>query len=1164
MQRLLSRLTWCFVLFLVPACLRAQYRQGVFSSTLHKAVYPLADTISLDAFSIEPGSVHILNVPDTDFITLAVQGRLVWRRKPATDSVVITYRTLNVSLAQVYSHKDRRLVDSNYVFPIYHYDEDAVNSRNFVDFNQLDYKGSYGRSITVGNNQDVTLNSQFNMQMSGYILDSIKLDAAITDNTIPFQPEGNTQRLQEFDQVFIHLQKNKHDLTLGDYALERPPGYFLNFYKRVQGVYYQDEFRLNRNTVNKTGLSGSIAKGAFARNIFDGQEGNQGPYKLSGNNGEQFFIVLAGTERVYINNVLMERGENADYVIDYNTAELRFMPRRMITKDSRIQVEFEYQDRNYLNSLVYAYDELQIGNKWNIRLNAYSNQDAKNQPYLQNLDGAQKRFLSGIGDSVQSAFYPNIATDTFAANKILYKLVDSTVASVHYDSVFIYTTNPDSARYSLSFSFVGDGMGDYILANTNANGRVYSWIAPVAGDHRGNYAPVQLLIAPKMQQVFTLNTTYNIDSLKTINLEVGASNTDPNLFSSRDNNTHLGTVAHLSYIETRPLGSRDSTGQSKWSLQNKVSYEFVQDRFKAIAPYRNVEFGRDWNVPQAGDKPDEQLVNVGTKLQNKRFGTTAYDFTLYKRGSDYSGYRNIVSYDHNYKAVHAGFVMNMLNAADTSWKTTFFRPSVYAEYKIRPLLNMIAGGRYDAEHDAIRSKTGDTLTPAAFAFDVTSFYLKTPGKQAFNWAINYSLRRDQLPRNNDFRQQSHSHNIDLRVGIARWQDHRIDFTGTYRKLYIDDSTFKSQKPEESLLGRLEYTGSILKGVLSGTTLYEFGAGQEQKRSYTYVEVPAGQGVYNWIDYNGDGVQQANEFEVALYPDQKKFIRVYTPTNEYVKVNYVNFNQSITFDPSYFWRDDKKHWQRFVSRFSDQLALQIGNRLLASQGLNSYNPFVNVADDASIIVTNNSFSNTFYFNRSSTKWGLDYNYLNNNGKQLLNYGVESNNSKQHLGRLRWNITRAWMLTLSGKGGYRAYLSALDDGRSYHIDNWSGEPSLTWLYRSVLRITGSYKHEERDNSIQYGGEHAKIESANLEFRLSKTSTGAIQLRGTYSNIYFDGLVSAPIAFTMLDALQKGDNFLWGMTWERKVTKGIEVSLEYEGRKAGNTNVIHTGRMSLRAIL
>ena len=1142
----------------------AQSGQGSFFSRLQHRSYAVSDTITVDSFTLAAGTVHITNMPDTDFTVLHESSQIVWKHKPVADSVRITYRTLGMSLNKVYSHKSRKMVDSNYAFLIYHHDDDAKNNGNFVDFNQLDYKGSYGRSISLGNNQDVTLNSQFNMQMSGYILDSIKLDAAITDNTIPFQPEGNTQRLQEFDQVFIHLQKNKHDLTLGDYVLDRPPGYFLNFYKRVQGLYYQDEFKLNKSITNKAGLSGSIAKGQFARNIFEGEEGNQGPYKLTGNNGEQFFIVLAGTEKVYINNILMERGENADYVINYNTAELRFMARRMITKDSRIQVEFEYQDRNYLNSLFYAYDELHIGKKWNLRLNAYSNQDAKNQPYLQTLNGSQKRFLSGLGDSIQNAFYPNIATDTFAANKILYKLVDSTVATVHYDSVFVYSTNPDSARYNLSFSFVGDGKGDYVIANTNANGRVYYWIAPVNGRHQGNYAPVQLIITPKMQQVFSLNTTYNIDSLKAVNVEVAASNTDPNLFSSTDNGTHLGMAARVNYTEKRWLGVKDSTGVSKWNWQNKVSYEYVQDRFKAIAPYRNVEFGRDWNVPISGDKPDEHLVNAGTKLQNARWGTTAYDFTLYRRGADYEGYRNILSYDYNYKAAHAGFLMNVVNAADTFWRSVYFRPSVYAEYRIKPLFNTIAGGRYDAEHNSIRSKTGDTLTPAAFAFDVASVYLKTPDKQPFNWTLNYSMRKDQLPRNNEFKDQSHSHNIDLRLGIAKWKDHRINFTGSYRKLYVDDSSFNTQKPEESLLGRFEYSGSLWKGVLTGNTLYEFGAGQEQKRSYTYVEVPAGQGVYNWIDYNGDGVQQSNEFEVALYPDQKKFIRVYTPTNEYVKVNYVNFNQSLTFEPSYFWKSDKRKWQQFVSRFADQLSLQIGNRVLASQGLKVYNPFVNVTDDSSIITTNNSFSNTFYFNRTSAKWGLDYNYLSNTGKQLLNYGVESNDSKQHLGRLRWNITRAWMLNVSGKDGYRSYLSALNDKRTYHIDNWSGEPTITWLYRSVLRVTGGFKYEERRNQLQYGGEHAKIESASFEMRFSKAATGAIQLRGTYSSIYFDGVITAPVAFTMLDALQKGNNFLWNMSWERKVAKGIDVSLEYEGRKAGSTNIVHTGRMSLRAIL
>lgn len=211
----------------------------------------------------------------------------------------------------------------------------------------LQRSGTISRGITFGNNQDVFVNSSLNLQLGGKLNDNVEIVAAITDENIPIQPEGNTQQLQEFDRVFIQLNDERNRLIAGDFELRRPDSYFLNFFKRSQGGYFTTNQPVGKGTDGKpnilrAGLSAAVAKGRFARNTFTAQEGNQGPYRLVGNNGETFIIILAGTEKVYIDGALMQRGAQNDYVIDYNTAELAFTPRRLITNQSRIVIEFEY------------------------------------------------------------------------------------------------------------------------------------------------------------------------------------------------------------------------------------------------------------------------------------------------------------------------------------------------------------------------------------------------------------------------------------------------------------------------------------------------------------------------------------------------------------------------------------------------------------------------------------------------------------------------------------------------------------------------------------------------------------------------------------------------------------------------------------------------------
>ena len=170
-----------------------------------------------------------------------------------------------------------------------------------------------------------------------------------------------------------------------------------------------------------------------------------------------------------------------------------------------------------------------------LKVSAFSNSDAKSSPINQTIDAPQKMFLNGIGDSINRAFYPSAVLDTFVSGTILYKKVDTVFANGSLrDSIFIFSGNPDSARYQLSFIDVGAGNGDYIPDFNGANGKVYKWIEPINGIRQGNFLPAVFLVTPKKQQVVSVGVDYNISKNTIVTSEFAMSIYDVNGFSSKD------------------------------------------------------------------------------------------------------------------------------------------------------------------------------------------------------------------------------------------------------------------------------------------------------------------------------------------------------------------------------------------------------------------------------------------------------------------------------------------------------------------------------------------------------------------------------------------------------------------------------------------------------
>lgn len=1133
------------------------WAQNKLLSNLNNRKIVTKGVVRIDSLSLVPNSLIIIGVDSSFYSINYIQSKLSWKKDILVDSVNIQYRTFPFYLSEVISGYNYDSIKNFFIAqqPFIFNRNAATDLSNSLNLSGIQYNGSFGRNLSFGNNQDVVLNSQFNLQINGFIADSVEIAASITDNNIPIQPDGNTQQLNEFDRVWLQFKKKTWEINLGDLDIRKNDLYFFNFYKRLQGVSFSKQNNWKNNTNNLL-VSAAIAKGKFFRNIFQGQEGNQGPYRLKGANNELFFIILAGTERVFIDGEVLQRGEDQDYTVNYNTAEISFTPKRMITKDKRIQVEFEYADRNYLNSMILINNSTQLGDKLLINIAAYTNSDAKNSAINQTLDNKQKSFLNQIGDSIQNAFYPVFSIDSFSTSKILYSK-QNVIYPGGIDSIFVYSTHPDSAKYSLQFVEVGFGKGNYIPFFNGANGKVYQWIQPVAGKPQGNFEPAIFLVTPKKMQMFATSIDYSFSNNSKLKTEFSVSQYDVNTFSSKHKTNNIGFGFKTSWIKNSIFSNSKNT-----QLETKIGYEFVDKNFKALERLRTVEFYRDWGLIFLPDVANEHLPTVSIKLNNNKNNFLQYNYDGYFRNNDFKGHRNTLEHFYNSNGWSFRNTFNISSFANNETKGYFLRPKLDWQKTFKKLGNYIIGLNYQFEKNKIQSIFTDTVTANSFSFQTITAFIKSNQEKLNRWSINWFTRTDALPFNKELMQIDKSNNITLGVELLSNPHHQIKLNSTFRQLQITNQQLSNLKPENSLLGRVEYWINEWNGFLTGNILFESGAGQEQRRDFSFIEVPAGRGDYAWNDYNNDGLKQLNEFEIALFPDQAKFIKIFTPTNQFIKANYNQVNYSVQLNPRMLNKSGnakKTFWTNIIIQSSFQTSMKN-----IADGSSNWNPFKENIQDTSLISLTNQFINTFSYNRLNSVWGFDIIQSKNSSKALLTYGFESRQIKEYIIKGRLNFFKIYTLEIVHKNGLNELITPSFANRNFEIKSFSIEPKLVYTFGTNFRTAVAYQYLQKENSKLYGAEKSIVNGLNVESKFNAVNSISLNGKLTFNNINYNGLINNTVSYILLEGLLPGKNILWNVDIIKRLGKSLELSFQYEGRKPGQNAVIHIGRASLRAIL
>ncbi len=1104
------------------------------------------NSIQLDSLPIEPTSITL--DPPVSFTFNPEQNNIIFNESTAVDSIEVCYRTISPQLYQPIFNRDIKTYSQGRISQIGNVSTvKVIPKEEIFAFSDFESYGAISRGVTFGNRQNLFVNSALNLQLEGQLSEDLFVSASITDQNIPYQPEGNTQQIRDFDNVYIKLYNDKFDLTAGDVVLTNPikEGYYLKYYKNVQGLSLNYNYALNDKWKARSTVSGSASKGQFSSAQLTPIEGVQGPYRLTGPNGERFIIVMANSERVFIDGQLMQRGFDRDYMIDYNLGEVTFSNSVLITRFTRIRIDFEYAEQYYSRSNLNTSHEI-----WNDRnkfyFNFYQEKDNPNSTLGYDIGLTDREALSLLGDNNGLGSITGADSVGFIEDAVLYLKRDSTSGNINY-SIFQYSTDPELAEYRVGFTDVGFGNGDYVLQSSTANGRIYQWLAPENGVRQGNYAPLKIVPLPNKKQMMVLGNKIKLNYFESLSQEFAISQRDLNLYSDLDDGDNTGYAWR---------GNVRSEGRkiAEYNVSAGTSVELVERNFQWIDRFRSIEYDRNWgyNIFQDSINRADRIVKADVQLRKDQKNTFDYKYSYRNRTNAVEGHQHDVKLTKELgPLLSKTSLYRMTNnpmAYSSNW-SRFSQELRFNNWIVNP------GYIYELDHQAIR--VGDSLTSSLMHYHLHDFFLETGDTLKTRLRADYIRRYDQIPVAGEMQEYTEAEEYRLGLRTKFLQNHTVAITANYRK--VADQLLDTK--DENILGKFDWQSSAFDNIFRQNTSFSTANTRELRREFIYILVPTGQGTHTWRDENDDGIQDLNEFYEAINLDEKNYAKIFTPTDEYINAFQTTFMHSADIQAPQRWKSEGAGL-RLLSRLSVSTNVRINYKSTDNSLENRLIPFgLNLKND-NVISAKNQRRYTLFYNRNGSGLALDLNRTNQENKSLLVNGFEFREKGDWVSNIRWTMQSGFMIRFMGGIGESNNESDFLDSRNFQLQRYVWAPELIWQPSSSFRVSGKVEIRNKNQEKSEVERFSSITDYSIESTFIRSGKGNLNAQLQWLDIRFKGEQNTYLAYELLEGLQPGQNQKWNLNWQQSIGRGLQLTLQYNGRKSTGNSPIHTGTMQVTA--
>lgn len=1096
---------------------------------LQKEVQLIDNTLQIDSISISPYYFKLTDLQGQEIAKTAYtvdfsQATLHFKKPPLAQNYIVYYKALPEFLTKTYQSYDPKIILQET-----HIDSTFISTKNLkkeaIPFDGLTTKGTFARGITVGNNQDMVVNSALDLQISGLIKDGVRLKAVLRDDNLPRQQIGYSENIKEFDEVYIELNAKNWLARGGDLTL-KDNNYYSTFSKKVQGVLI--DYHSKKTQIQG---AGALVKGQYGNYTFQGQEANQGPYKIKGKNDEVYLLLVTDSEKVYVNGILLSRGIDKDYRIDYQNAEIMFNPTFAISSKDRISIEYQYTDRSYTRLISYAKTAFQA-DKWVFSSSFYNESDAKNNPLQQELSDTQKQYLAAAGDNPLLMNAPSAVASAYSENKILYKKV-----SIGTGFYYEFSTNANDELYFVRFTDVGASNGSYIIQSSNAIGTIYTYV----GAANGSFDPVVKLVAPNKLQLINLQASYTPNDKTALRFDTAFSNYDKNLFSNTDDTDNKANAFKIQL--------KQQLLTKKWRLWTKASFEQIATDFKAIERLKNIDFNYKWNTTNSFGK--QQFLKAGIYSKKTTENYFNYEIQQLQIGENTKGINHVINGKQNYKNWFLTLNATTLASENTLENNKYSNVKSALAYKRTKTQYKLS---YQAENTVREDKNTALLNPLSRSFEATKMEVQWGKSNVKNNYLAYEYIVTDSIHNNTLTPKSNTHSYSIKSLLLQSKQGSATVFVNYRKTKL----LADNRYINALNSKVDFKYNLYAKTIQWHSKMETFSGKLAQQEFTYIEAEQGLGYYKWNDYNGNNIQELHEFEVAQFQDEARYIRVLLPTKNYINTFQNKFSQSLIINPIK-WADTKQKSLNFLAKFYNQTNLIIDTKNRQIDNQFELNPFKKTTlNTLGLIYT---LQNKLYFNRAKQHYSFQYEYLDNQNRTLLSIGLQEQYNTSNALYFQHRLKKYWLLELTGKQQNSKHFAENYIQSNYNTNTQFFEPKISYQLTKNTNFTAYYSLKNSQNTI---GNQEELAQKRIGIKLQHSSKNQFSVNlmiDLYTND-FVGNANSPIAYQMLAGLQKGKNQVWQILLHKKLNSFMDLNINYSGRKSTSSTSIHNGTIQLKA--